>query len=128
MRRVPLRGQLNGGWAGSSLRKKALSSLTKSVSCQRKLKSRCCACFRSGSSSVWEAISISELTCGLLPPAIVTWRLRSQQVHFAVIYFTVSTFFLLRFLLCGKEEKTFPCWSNTSSLISLEKKESASVG
>jgi len=35
--------------------------------------------------------------------------------------------FRLRFLLCGKKEKTFPCWSNTSSIISQERQERASA-
>jgi hypothetical protein len=42
--------------------------------------------------------------------------------------FIVSTFSLLRFLLYGKEERIFPCWSSTSSLISQEKQERVSVG
>src|SRR5713101_2656453 len=117
MRREPLRGQPSGGWVGSSLRKKAPSSLMKSVSCPRKLKLRCCVCCRSGSLSVWVAISLSELTCGSSPPLIATWRLPSLRVHFVAICFTASTFFRLRFLLSGREEKTFPCWSSTSSIV-----------
>jgi len=56
-----------------------------------------------------------------------TWRRPSPRVPFVAIYFTVSTSFRLRFLLCGKEEKTFRCWSNTSSIISRGKREKASV-
>src|SRR6266478_2331399 len=128
MRRAPLRGRLSGGWVAASVRKKAPSSLTKSVSCPRKLKLRCCVFCKSGSLSGSVAISLSELTCGSSPPPIVTWRLPSLRVHFVAICFTASTFFRLKFLLCGKEEKTFPCWSSTSSLISQEKQERASVG
>ena len=36
-------------------------------------------------------------------PLIVTWRLPSLQVHFEVIYITVSMFFRLRFLRKRKE-------------------------
>jgi len=50
------------------------------------------------------------------------------RVRFVAICFTVSTSFRLRFLLCGKDKKTFPCWSSTSSLISQEKQERASAG
>src|SRR5713226_9895031 len=128
MRREPLRGQPSGGWVGSSLRKKAPSSLMKSVSCPRKLKLRCCVFCRNISLSVWVAISLSEPMCGSSPPPTAIWRRLSQRVHFAAICFTVLTSSLSRFLLCGKEEKTFPCWWNTSSLISQEKQERASVG
>src|SRR6267378_2463987 len=128
MRRAPLRGQRNGGWDGSRWRKKALSSLMKSVSCLQKLKSRYCVFCRSGSLSVLVAIKQFELTCGSLLPPIATWRLPSLRVHFAAICFTASTFFRLGFLLCGKEEKTFTCWSNTSSVISQERQERASAG
>src|SRR6266849_5514383 len=128
MRRAPLRGHCSGGWVGSSLQTKARSSLTKSVHCPRKLKLHSCVYSRSGSLSVWVAISLSELTCASSPPPIVTWRLPSPQVHFAAICSTVSMFFRSRFLLCGKEEKTFPCWWNTSSIISQEKQERASAG
>src|SRR5437879_915229 len=123
MRRVPLRGPPSGGWVGSSLRKKALSSSMKSANCPRKLKLRCCVFCRNVSLSVWVAISLSALTYGSSPPPIATWRLPSLLVHFAAICFTASTFFRLRFLLCGKDEKTFPCWSSASSLISQEKQE-----
>jgi len=60
MRRAPLRGQRNGGWDGSRWRKKELSSLMKSVSCLRKLKSRYCVFCRSGSLSVLVAIRQSS--------------------------------------------------------------------
>src|SRR4029077_14972603 len=79
------------------------------------------------SSSVWVAISQSELTYGSSPLQIGTWRRPSPWVHFVAIYSTGSTSFRLRFLLCGKEEKTFRCWSNTSSVISRGKREKASV-
>jgi hypothetical protein len=75
-----LRGQRSGAWVGSSLRKKAPSSLTKSVSCPQKLKSRCCVFCRNGSLSGWVAVSRFELTCGSSPPAIATWRLPSPRV------------------------------------------------
>src|SRR5712691_6929498 len=107
-------GHCSGGWVGSSLRKKAPSSLTRSVSCQQKRKLRCYVFCRSESLSGWVATSASERTCGSSPPPIVIWRLPSLPVHFAAICFTVSTCFLLRFLLCGKEEKTFPCWLSIS--------------
>src|SRR6185369_11427751 len=128
MREGLLRGQRNGGWVGSSLQKEAPSSLTRSVSSQRKLKSRCCMFCRSGSFSVWGAISLSERTRGSSPPPIATWRLPSPTAHFAAICFTVSTFFRLKFLRCAKEETTFPCWSSTSSIVSQEKQERASAG
>src|SRR6267378_1203576 len=128
MRKELSRGHCSGGWVGSSLRKKAPSSLTKSVNCPRKLKLPCCVFCRSGSLSVWVAISRSELTCGLSPPPIATWRLPSLRVHAVAICFTVSTSSLSRFPLCGKEEQTFPCWLHTSSIISQEKQERASVG
>ncbi len=60
--------------------------------------------------------------------AIVTWRLPSLWVYFVAICFIVSTFFLLKFLPCGKEEKTSPCWLNTSSIISQEEQERALTG
>src|SRR6266852_5619055 len=128
MRRGLLRGQRNGDWVGSSLRKKAPFSSTRSVNCQQKLKFLCCMFCRSGSLSVWVAISLSERTRGSSPPPIATWRLPSPRGHFAAICFTVSTFFRLRFLHCEKEEKTFLCWSSTSSIVSLEKQERASAG
>ncbi len=99
----------------------------RSVNCQRKRKLRCCEFCRSGSSSVWVAISQSELTYGSSPPQIGTWRRPSPRVHFVAIYFTGSTSFRLRFLPRGKEEKTFRCWSNTSSIISRGKRGKASV-
>src|SRR5882762_3629965 len=128
MRRAPLLGQLNGGWDGSRWRKKALSSLMKSVSCLQKLKSRYCVFCRSGSLSVLVAIRQFELTCGSSLPPIATWRLPSLRVHFAAICFTASTCSPLRFLVCGKEEKTFRCWWSTSSITSHERPESTSVG
>src|ERR1700737_1096500 len=128
MRKELSQGHCSGDWVASSLRKKAPSSLTKSVSCPRKLKLRCCAFCKSGSLSVWVAISRSELTCGSSPPPIVTWKLPSPQVLFVATCFTVSMFFRLRFHLCGTEEKTFPCWWNTSLVILQEKQEKASAG
>jgi hypothetical protein len=97
-----------GGWVASRLPKKVPSSLTGSVNCQRKRKLRCGVFCRSASSSVWVAISQSGLTYGSSPPQIGTWRRPSPRVHFVAIYFTVSTSFRLRFLLCGKEEKDIP--------------------
>src|SRR5258708_10943798 len=120
-------GLYSGDWVGSSLRKRAPAELMKSVSCPRKLKFRCCVFCRNISLSVWVAISLSEPMCGSSPPPTAIWRRLSQRVHFAAICFTVLTSFLSRFLLCGKEEKTFPCWSNPSSVISQEKQERASV-
>src|SRR6266404_92321 len=127
MRKGLLRAPCSGGWGASRLPKKAPSSLTRWVNCQRKRKLCYCVFCRSGSSSVWVAISQSELTYGSSPPQIGTWRQPSPQVYFVAIYFTVSTSFRSRFLLCGKEEKTFRCWSNTSSVISREKREKAFV-
>src|ERR1700676_1465600 len=128
MRRGLLPGQRNDDWVGSSLRKKAQFSSTRSASYPRKLKLRYCTYCRSGSFSVWVGISLSERTRGssLLP--IATWKLLSPRGHFAATCFTVSMFFRLRFLLCGKEKKIFPSWSNTSSTVSQERLERASAG
>src|SRR5260370_25596882 len=128
MRRGPLPGQRSDDWVGSSLRKKAPSSLTKSANCQRKLKLRFYVFCRSGSLREWVAISVTQVTCGSSPPAIATWRRPSARAHSVAICFTVSTFFRLKFLLCGKGEKTFPCWLSTSSLTSQEKRERIFVG
>src|SRR5438270_13847037 len=128
MREELLRGQRSGDWVGSSLQKKAPSSLTRSGSYQRKLKLRYCMFCRSESFSVWAAISLSERTRGSSPPPIAIWKLPSLRGHFAAICFTASMFFRLRFLLCGKEKKTFPCWSSTSSTVSQGRQERASAG
>ena len=44
---------------------------------------------------------------------------------FGATCFTGSTFFRLRCLLCGNEEKTFPCWSSTSLIVTQGKQERA---
>ena len=43
------------------------------------------------------------------------------------LFYRLNVFPIEGFLLCGKEEKTFRCWSNTSSVISRGKREKASV-
>src|ERR1700738_2236584 len=128
MREELLRGQRSGDWVGSSLQKKAPSSLTRSGSSQRKPKLRCYMFCRNGNLSAWAAISLSERTRGSSPPPIATWRLPSLRARFGAICFTASMFFRLRFLLCGKEKKTFLCWSSTSSTVSQERQERASGG
>jgi formate hydrogenlyase transcriptional activator len=55
----------------------------------------------------------------------VTWRLPSPRARSGATCFTGSTFFRLRFLLCGSGEKTSRCWSSTSSTVTQGKQERA---
>src|SRR5579864_2557796 len=89
----------------------------KSESFLRRPRSLCCVFCRNTSLNVsveldpYELIFVSSLL------RIVIWRQASPRGHSGATSFTGSTFFPLRYPLSGSEEKTFPCWSSTLSIV-----------
>src|SRR6202167_4241905 len=114
MRKAPSLGQLNGVWDALNWQKGAQSSLTKLESFLPKPRSLCCAFCRNTNLSVSAELAPSELMFGLLRLLIATWKLPSLLASSEATYFTGSTYFRLRYPLCGNARKTFPCWWSIS--------------
>src|ERR1700747_253145 len=92
------------------------SSSTKSENFQPRPRLPCCVFCRSTSLNVSWGHARYALTFGLSQPRTVTCRLLSALGLSVAICFTVCMCFRLKFLLFENEERTFPCWSNTSSI------------
>src|SRR5580704_4084856 len=114
MRRAPSLGQLSGAWDALNWPKGAQSSSTKLASYLPKPRSLCCAFCRNASLSASAEPAPSELMFGLLRLLTATWKLPSLLASSGATYFTGSTYFRLRYPLCGNARKTFPCWWSIS--------------
>src|ERR1700678_4815711 len=108
MRKAPSLGQLNGVWDALNWQKGAQSSLTKLESFLPKPRSLCCAFCRNTNLSALAEPAPSELMFELLRLLTATWKLPSLLAPSGATYFTDSTFFRLRYPLCGNAKKNFP--------------------
>src|ERR1700733_1153320 len=117
MRRALSLERCIGAWGGSNLQKEAPSSSMKWESFLSKPRLLCYAFCKNTNLSESAELAPSVPTYGWLLPQTVTCRWPSRRASFAAISSTVSTFFRLICLLCENDEKTFPCWSNTSSIV-----------
>src|ERR1700691_941573 len=123
MRRAPSLGQLSGAWDALNWPKGAQSSSTKLASYLPEPRSLCCAFCRNASLSASAERAPSELMFGLLRLLIATWKLPSLLAYSGATYFTGSTYFRLRYPLCGNEKKTFHCSLSTSLIATQGRQE-----
>src|SRR6266700_3607769 len=84
-----------------------------------------CVFCRNMNSNVLVELELSRRMFGLLLQLIAIWRLLSMRTCSGATYFTGSTSFRLKFLHCENDEKTFPCWSSISLIVTQRKRERA---
>src|ERR1700746_741043 len=123
MRKALLPERCSGAWAVSNWQREARSSSMKWETFLSEPRLLCYAFCKNTNLSVLAEPDQSGQMFGWLPPRTVTCRRPSLLEPFAAPCFTGSTFFRLICLLCGNDEKTFLCWSNTSSIIARGKWE-----
>src|SRR6266852_2437154 len=120
MRRALSLERCSGAWAVSNWQREARSASTKWGNFLSEPRLLCYAFCKNTNLSVSAERDPSQQMCEWLLPRTATYRRPSLREPFVVTCFTGSTFSRLICLLCGNDEKTFLCWSNTSSIIALD--------
>src|SRR5450755_4710848 len=123
MRRAPSLERCSGAWDGSNLQKEARSSSMKSESFLPRPRLLCCVFCRNTNLNVSAELDPSKQMFEWLLPRTATCSRQYPPEPSAATCFTGSTFSRLIPLLCGNDEKTFLCWSNTSSISARGKRE-----